>query len=104
MSGYELTTLAEEDMRAIVRYTIDTWGVEQAEQYGALLSKRFQEIAQGIITPRIFLNRRPDLLFTHCGHHYIFYWQPKGRLKPIILAVLHERMDLMQRLQNRLVT
>lgn len=26
MSGYELTTLAEEDMRAIVRYTIDTWG------------------------------------------------------------------------------
>lgn len=74
MSGYELTTLAEEDMRAIARYTIDTWGIEQAERYEALLSKRFQEIAQGIITPRIFLKRRPDLLFTHCGLHYIFYW------------------------------
>ncbi|MBL0010382.1 MAG: type II toxin-antitoxin system RelE/ParE family toxin [Nitrosomonas sp.] len=33
MSGYELTTLAEEDMKAIARYTIDTWGEgRQAEE------------------------------------------------------------------------
>ncbi|MEQ1816438.1 MAG: type II toxin-antitoxin system RelE/ParE family toxin [Nitrosomonas sp.] len=104
MSGYVLTTSAEEDMRNIARYTIDTWGIGQAERYETLLTKRFQEIAQGIITPRIFVKRRPDLLFTHCEHHYIFYWQPKDRTKPIILAVLHERMDLIQRLKNRLVT
>jgi toxin ParE1/3/4 len=104
MPGYELTILAEEDMRDIARYTIDTWGMAQAERYEALLSKRFQEIVQGVITPRIFLKRRPDLLFTHCEHHYIFYWQPKDSVKPIILAVLHERMDLIQRLRDRLVT
>jgi len=104
MPGYELTILAEEDMRDIARYTIDKWGIAQAERYEALLSKRFQEIAQGVITPRIFLKRRPDLLFTYCEHHYIFYWQPKDKVKPIILAVLHERMDLMQRLKNRLMT
>jgi len=103
MPGYELTVLAEEDLRAIARYTIDKWGIEQAERYESLLSKRFQEIAQGIITQRVFLKRRPDLLFTHCEHHYIFYWQPKDREKPIILAILHERMDLMQRLKKRLV-
>jgi plasmid stabilization system protein ParE len=45
MPDYELTTLAEGDMRDIDRYTIDMWGVEQAERYEALLSKRFQEIA-----------------------------------------------------------
>ena len=104
MPGYELTTLAEKDMRDIARYTIDTWGIEQAERYEALLSKRFQEIAQGIITPKIFSKRRPDLLFTYCEHHYIFYWQPEGRPKSVILAVLHERMDLIQRLKNRLAT
>lgn len=100
MPGYELTTLAEQDMRATARYTIDTWGAGQAERYEALLSKQFQEIAQGIITPRIFLKRRPDLLVTHCEHHYIFYWRPKGRTKliMIIFAVLHERMDLIQKL------
>ncbi len=104
MPGYELTTLAEEDLRDIARYTIDTWGIAQAKHYEALLSTRFQEIAQGDITPRIFFKRRPDLLFTHCEHHYIFYWQPKDRVKTLILAVLHERMDLMQRLENRLAT
>ncbi len=104
MSGYELTTLAEEDMKDIARYTIDTWGIEQAKRYETLLPKRFQEIGKDIITPRIFLKSRPDLLFTHCEHHYIFYWQPNDKTKPIILAVLHERMDLMQRLKARLVT
>lgn len=104
MSGYKLTALAEEDLRAIARYTVDTWGVEQAKRYEALLLKRFQEIVQGNITPRVFLKNRPDLLFTHCEHHYIFYWQPRDREKPIILAVLHERMDLMQKLKNRLMS
>lgn len=104
MPDYKLTTHAEQDLRDITRYTIDMWGVEQAERYEALLSKRFQEIAQGIVTPRTFLKRRPDLLFTHCEHHFIFYWQPNDKTKPIILAVLHERMDLMQRLKARLVT
>ena len=104
MPDYKLTTHTEQDLRDIARYTIDMWGVEQAERYEALLSKRFQEIAQGIVTPRTFLKRRPDLLFTHCEHHFIFYWQPNDRTKPIILAVLHERMDLMQRLKARLVT
>jgi hypothetical protein len=48
-----------------------------------------QEIAQGAVTPRTFLKRRPDLLFTHCEHHYIFYLQSKNSANPIILAVLH---------------
>ena len=104
MPDYKLTTHAEQDLRDIARYTIDKWGMTQAERYEAILSKRFQEIAQGVIPPRTFLKRRPDLLFTHCGHHYIFYMQSKNSANPIILAVLHERMDLMQRLKNRLVT
>ncbi len=104
MPSYELTDLAEEDLRAIARYTVDTWGIDQAKHYEGLLVKRFQEIAQGNITPRIFLKSRPDLLFTHCEHHYIFYGHSKDRKRPIILAVLHERMNLVQRLKNRLTT
>jgi toxin ParE1/3/4 len=48
MHGYELTTLAEEDLRAIARYTVHIWGIEQAKHYETLLLKRFQEIAQAI--------------------------------------------------------
>lgn len=104
MPDYKLTMHAEQDLRDIARYTIDKWGMAQAERYEAILSKRFQEIAQGVVTPRTFLKRRPDLLFAHCEHHYIFYLQSKNSANPIILAVLHERMDLMRRLKNWLVT
>ncbi|SER63341.1 Plasmid stabilization system protein ParE [Nitrosomonas sp. Nm51] len=104
MPDYKITAHAEQDLRDIARYTIDKWGMAQAERYEAILSKRFQEIAQRVVTPRIFLKKRPDLMFTHCEHHYICYLQSKNSANPIILAVLHERMDLMRRLKNRLVT
>ena len=103
MSGYEIAALAEADIQAIARYTLEQWGTVQAERYAALLSERFDAIAQGIIVPKVFLRSRPDLLYTHCGHHYIFYWRPKDSKKPVILAVLHERMDLMQKLKHRLI-
>ena len=77
MSGYKLTTHAEQDLRDIARYTINKWGMAQAKRYETILSERFQEIAQGVVTPRTFLKRKPDLLFTHCEHHYIFYLQSK---------------------------
>lgn len=102
MPDCKLTTHAEQDLRDIARYTINMWGMAQAERYEAILSKRFQEIAQGVVTPRTFIKRRSDLLFTHCEHHYIFYLPSKNSADPIILAVLHERMDLMRRLKNRL--
>ncbi len=101
MPDYELTALAEEDLKSIARYTIDTWGLKQAKRYESLLADRFQKIAQGRITPKVFLSHRPDLLFTHCEHHYIFYCT-RNNQSPLILAVCHERMDLMQRLKNRL--
>ncbi len=77
MPDYKLTTHAEQDLRDIARYTMNKWGMTQAERYEAILSKRFQEISQGVVRLRTFLKRRPDLLFTHCEHHHIFYLQSK---------------------------
>ncbi|GJL65362.1 MAG: hypothetical protein NPIRA05_03330 [Nitrospirales bacterium] len=101
MSDYELTTFAENDLISIARYTVDTWGLKQAKRYEASLVKGFRQIAKGSVLPRVFLSRRPDLLFTRCEHHYIFY-KPRKSAPPLILAVFHERMNLMQRLKERL--
>jgi toxin ParE1/3/4 len=38
---------------------------------------------------------------TRCEHHYVFYLPPEGQ-KPRIIAVLHENMDLLARLEDRL--
>jgi len=43
---YELTEEADADVQAIARYTISTWGIEQAQRYEALLEKRLRAIGQ----------------------------------------------------------
>jgi hypothetical protein len=47
MLPYELTASAQEDLKAIARYTITTWGNQQALKYAALLETHFGEIANG---------------------------------------------------------
>ncbi len=100
MPEYELSFAAQDDLKDIARYTVAKWGLKQAKRYEALLVKGFRNISKGRFPPRIFLSQRPDLLFTRCEHHYIFY-APREEQPPLILAVFHKNMDLMQRLIER---
>ena len=103
MRPYELTREAEDDLREIARYTRRQWGKEQQRRYAGLLAGCFQRIAARTGHPRTFSPRYPRVRVTRCEHHYIFYLAPEGE-KPRILAVLHERMDFLARLADRLAT
>ena len=98
---YRLTAPAEEDLRKIARYTLAQWGERQSLHYAGLLEKRFQDIAAGHVQGRAVSKRWPDLRVSHCEHHYIFYLQSENK-PPCIIAVLHQKMDLLQRLKRRL--
>jgi len=87
---YELTEAADGDLLAIARYTIKKWGVQQARRYDAALESCLAAIGKGRIRSRVFLEKRPELLFAHCEHHYIFYVLRKDSC-PLIIAVLHEK-------------
>lgn len=97
---YELTAAADGDLLAIARYTIKKWGVGQARRYEIALERCFVAIGKGNVRPRVFLKKRPDLLFTHCEHHYVFYLRRQKDI-PLIIAVLHENMNLVTRLEKR---
>ena len=101
MGDYQLAHEADNDLLGIVRYTIKTWGEEQAERYADTLRSCFEAIARGKVRPRELLKSRPDLLVTRCEHHYIFYRFREGQV-PLIIAVLHKNMDLLKRLRARL--
>ena len=101
MADYELTSLAEEDLKEIARYTLNKWGLEQTRRYESALTSCLHAIGQNKVTPRRLLKHRPELACVPCEHHYIFYQERKKR-PPLILAVLHERMDLMVKLKARL--
>jgi plasmid stabilization system protein ParE len=62
MADYELTEAADADLQAIARYTVATWGIEQARRYEALLESHFQSIGRRKARARVFLKHRPELL------------------------------------------
>ena len=101
MAAYELTKAADADIDGIASYTVSTWGIEQARRYEALLESHFSAIGRQRVRTRVFLERRPELLVSRCEHHYVFHLVRNNQC-PLILAVLHESMDLMTRLRDRL--
>ncbi len=101
MRPYHLTLSAEQDVDNITSYTFEKWGENQALHYAGLLEKRFFEIASKTAMVRSFSSLDPEIMVSKCEHHYIFFTHQSGQ-KPQIFAVLHERMNLLERLKNRL--
>jgi plasmid stabilization system protein ParE len=96
---YILTDAAEADLRDIIRYTRKQWGDAQARRYVARLEQGITRLVarQGVY--RDMSELYPALLMAHCEHHFIFCLPQRPAL---IVAILHERMDLLARLAERL--
>ncbi len=101
MRPYELTKDAEADLEKIARYTIGEWGETQAESYLGKISQCFKNISNNKVASRAFSKKFPEARVVLFEHHYVFYLVPEGE-KPIIFAMLHERMDMVARLKDRL--
>lgn len=99
--SYQLTREAAEDLRSIALYTIEKWGIDQAKLYEAQLKACLEQIASGEAIPRNPIPHRPEILHARCQHHHLFYTRTPEQL-PLIIAILHERMDLIARLESRL--
>lgn len=96
-----LTDAAETDLRTIIRYTRKQWGDAQARVYVAKLEKG---IAHAVIHPDAMPDMSdlyPALRVAHCEHHSVFFL-PRESEPALIVAIFHERMDLMSRVARRL--
>lgn len=98
LSRFEFTSAAKEDLAHIARYTSQKWGKPQAMKYAGLLDSCFQKIGQGQDTSKSIIPNREDIRVCRCEHHYVFYLRKNQTA--IILAVLHERMDMIERLKK----
>ncbi|RCK40963.1 plasmid stabilization protein ParE [Thalassospira profundimaris] len=101
MTGYILTTAAEADLRGIIRYTGKEWGAAQVRRYMARLEQAIVALAAGQGPFKEMSDLFPGLRMIRCEHHYIFCL-PRDNEPSLIVAILHERMDLMARLADRL--
>lgn len=102
MAGYKLDLEAVNDLRQIARYTQITWGAKQAAIYEQKLIACIRSITQGTARARSIGEINKDLYFIHCQHHYIFYLATPKDSSVVIVAVLHEKMDLISRIKARL--
>lgn len=92
MPGFFLTKKAKDDLKAIGRYTQDTWGCEQRNLYLSLLDKAFHNLAVHPLMGRDCSAIRPGYRKHGVGKHLVFYRQIKtGEIE--IVRILHERMD-----------
>lgn len=101
MVPYEKTQAALDDWRGIAKYTYDRYGKDQTQKYMAGLTKCIETSAQGKGSYKDRQIGAHKIRIKHCQKHYIFSLIRTD--SPIlVLAIFHEKMDLMTRLKNRL--
>jgi toxin ParE1/3/4 len=97
MAAFNLTNKAVEDLSRIWNYTFDKWSENQADRYFKLLLENCQDIADNPDLGRNYDGVRADLFGIKANRHIIFYRKLIGQ--PIeITRILHERMDLKNRI------
>ena len=101
MTAYVLTVEAEADMRHIIRYTRKQWSDTQVRRYIGKLERGIANLAAGQGTFKDLSALFPLLRMAHCEHHYVFCL-PRESAPALVVAIFHERMDLMARLADRL--
>ena len=92
---------AVEDLREIVRHTNERWGEARCLAYVGQLEQTANALALNNGRFKDLSSIHPKLRVAKSGRHFIFLL-PRPDALPVILAILHERMDIMARLAGRL--
>lgn len=99
MANYKLTNKAVEDLEIIWDYTFQKWSEQQADIYYALLINACKSIGENPDLGKNYEGVKSELYGLKTNRHIIFY--RKFSDNPIeITRILHERMDLKNRLND----
>lgn len=91
MSEFRLSPAARRDVSAIWDYTVENWGVRQAETYLRELQGAMGRIARDPSRGRDRSAIRSGYRSYLSGSHVIFYRIGAGGID--VMRILHERMD-----------
>ncbi len=100
MPGYKFTNKAVEDLTNIWNYTVSKWSENQADTYYEMLIETCKETAGNPDSGRNYSGIRDFLMGVKSGRHIIFY-QKTADSQIEIIRILHEKMDLKNRLKGK---
>lgn len=96
MSAVRFRPNARQDLAEIWLYTADAHGVDQAQAYVAAIGRDIDRIPDFPLRYETIRTRHGEFRKKTSGHHLIFYRLVGGTIE--IVRVLHERMDVDDRL------
>lgn len=91
MAEYRLTPAAERDLEAIWVYTLQKWGLEQANRYIDILSAAFADLAESPKTAPTCDRIRPGYRRRSVERHTIYFRLTNYGIS--IIRILHHSMD-----------
>jgi len=97
---YKLSLLAKQDLENIWLYTFETWSIEQADRYLNLIIDEIEYVAEKPDSGFDFSSVRKAYLHTKIKSHLIFYKFDKKKSIVEIIRILHQRMDIENRLND----
>jgi toxin ParE1/3/4 len=95
--GYRISVKAAEDLENIWLYTFENWSLEQADRYVNLLFDEIEYLSGKPNSGKDYSYIRDSYLCSNVKSHLIFYRQSTHSDIEII-RILHQRMDLEDRL------
>ena len=95
---YVVSKKAVYDLEEIWFYTVEKWSVEQADRYYQLIFEEINYICRHINTGKSMEHVRKGYRASKVKSHLIFYRVERDRVE--IIRVLHERMDIENRLSD----
>lgn len=97
MAKYFFSNKAVDDLTAIWEYTYNKWSETQADNYYNLLIKACEEIASKPTLGKNYQNIAADVFGFGAGKHIIFFQKISAKEIEIV-RILHEQMDLKNRI------
>jgi toxin ParE1/3/4 len=98
--AYKISKEAQNDIESIWVYTFETWSVEQADRYFKLIFDEIEYLskhpAAGINCSHI----RKGYYKSKVKSHFIFYKISTKKNEIEIIRILHQQMDIENRLND----
>lgn len=101
MYTYQLSALAAEDLDEILQYTFERFGRKQMLKYSNQLAACLDEISKDDGLYKKIEIEKYTVRSLRCQKHYLFGLEREDK-SLLIIAILHEKMELIRRLRNRL--
>ena len=92
MNKFRLLPEAEKDLESIWQYTVERWGIDQADYYIDGLVDIFKLLSDNPLMCRERNEFSPSVHIHHHAHHLIVFVLSNAGID--IVRVLHESMDI----------